>query len=187
MSETREKPTHFSYNKVNFISERSSKPKCFPFPFQLNHALFGVEIWQETILYYPYVVAGLISLAFFDRWMSSWALNIFSSADSKGSFVSWFPWLWVLMFINFSMIYNSNFFLTMLQATSCLLAWLMRIIKYHLIFVVSLFQTIRGYFKLPVIDMIELISTAYHGPYFASLPSIFLHSSRFRQLFKTSI
>lgn len=109
---------------LDYTSERSSKPKCFCFPFQLNHTLFGVEIWQETLLYYPYIVAGLISLSFFDRWMSSWALNIFSSADSKASFGSWFPWLWVLTFINFSPIYNSKFFLTMLRATSCLLAFL---------------------------------------------------------------
>lgn len=75
------------------LSEGSSKPKCFPFPFQLNHTLFGVEIWQGALLDYPCIVAGLISLSFSDRWMSSQALNIFSGADSKASFGSWFPWL----------------------------------------------------------------------------------------------
>lgn len=77
----------------------------------------------------------------------------------------------------------------MLRVTSCLLACLTnennQILS--LFFIYSLFQIIRGQFKLPGINMIELISTAYRGPYLASLPSIFLHSSRYRQLFKTSI
>jgi len=91
VSETTVKPTPSSYNKqlfkkllaINFfkrqknlcyydyISEKSSKPKCFPFPYQLNHTLSGEEAWQGTLLDYSYIVAGLTSAYFFDRWTPS--------------------------------------------------------------------------------------------------------------------